>query len=107
MQADKHATCAHALKAADAAYRLTDAAYRPTDAAYRPTDTAYRPTDTAYRLMGLTIIALVPALFWTGVLAAVGTAIGHPLSTAALATVGAAIATFLVTAVSALFARIG
>jgi Ca2+/H+ antiporter len=68
---------------------------------------ALEATDAAYRLVGLTIIALVPALFWTGVLAAVGTAIGHPLSSATLATVGAAIATFLFTAVSALFARIG
>jgi hypothetical protein len=62
--------------------------------------------DAAYRLVGLTIIALVPALFWTGVLAAVGNAIGHPLSVATLTTVGAAIATFLFTAVGALFARI-
>jgi len=67
---------------------------------------ALEANDAAYRLVGLTIIALVPALFWTGVLAAVGSAIGHPFSSATLATVGAAIATFLFTAVSALFARI-
>ncbi len=62
--------------------------------------------DAAYRIMGLAVIALVPALFWTAVVAAAGTATGNPLSTAMLATVFAAIATFLFTAVSALFARI-
>lgn len=61
--------------------------------------------DAGYQLLGLVIIALVPALFWTGVVGAVGTAIGHPLSAAMLATVGAAIATFLFTAVMTLFAR--
>jgi hypothetical protein len=63
--------------------------------------------DAAYRLMGLTVAALFPALFWTGVAAAVGSAIGHPLSIATLATVGAAIATFLFSAVMTLFARTG
>ncbi len=58
---------------------------------------AVETTDDAYQMIGLTIIALVPALFWTGVAAAVGSAIGHPLSGAALTTIGAAIATFLFT----------
>jgi hypothetical protein len=61
--------------------------------------------DAAYELVGLTIIALVPALFWTGIAAGVGAALGHPLSSATLATVGAAIATFLLSAMMTLFAR--
>jgi hypothetical protein len=62
--------------------------------------------EAGYRLLGLTIIALVPALFWTGVVAAVGTAIGQPPSAITLMTVGAAIATFLLTAAMTLFARL-
>lgn len=61
--------------------------------------------DAAYRLAGLSIIALVPALFWTGIVALVGAAVGHPPGAVTLMTVGAAIATFLFTAVSTLFAR--
>ncbi len=63
--------------------------------------------EAAYRLLGLTIIALVPALFWTGVVAAIGSAIGQPPSAITLVTVGAAIATFLFTAATTLFARLG
>jgi hypothetical protein len=58
-----------------------------------------------YRLLGLMIIALFPALFWTGLLALAGSAIGHPPSMVALTTVGAAIATFLFAATAALFAK--
>jgi hypothetical protein len=61
--------------------------------------------DATYQLAGLTIIALVPALFWTGIVALVGAAIGHPPGAVTLMTVFAAIATFLFTAVSTLFAR--
>jgi hypothetical protein len=39
--------------------------------------------------------------------AGVGSAIGHPVGIATLATIGAAIATFLFTAVLALFVRAG
>ena len=63
--------------------------------------------DAAYQLLGLTVVALFPALFWTAVAAAVGSAIGHPLGIATLATIGAAIATFLFTAVLTLFSRAG
>ncbi len=63
-------------------------------------------SDAAYRLLGVTIITLVPALFWTGVVAAVGAAIGHPASAITLMTVGAAIATFLFTAVVPLIVRL-
>jgi hypothetical protein len=61
--------------------------------------------DAGYQLFGLTLLALVPALFWTLVIAAVGSAIGHPLGIATLVTIGAAIATFVLTAVATLFAR--
>jgi len=63
--------------------------------------------DAAFELLGLTILALVPALFWTGIAAAIGAALGYPLSAATLATVGAAIATFLFSAMMTLFARAG
>ncbi|HEY7669998.1 MAG TPA: hypothetical protein VH852_05100 [Hyphomicrobium sp.] len=63
------------------------------------------PGDAAYRLIGLTIIAVVPALFWTAIVALIGAAVGHPQSVVTLATIGAAIATFLFTVVSALFGR--
>jgi dolichol kinase len=62
-------------------------------------------TDAAYRLVGLAIIALVPAAFWSGLAALIGHAVGHPPSLAALATFGAAIATFLITVVSAVDAN--
>jgi hypothetical protein len=63
--------------------------------------------DAAYRLIGLSIIALVPALFWTGIVAIVGAAMGQAPSAIALVTFAAAVATFLFTAVSTLFARSG
>jgi hypothetical protein len=68
-------------------------------------DLAIDRGDAACQLAGLTIIALFPALFWTGVLALVGAAVGHPPSAITLVTVGAAIATFLFTVVSTLLAR--
>jgi hypothetical protein len=64
-----------------------------------------RDSDAHYRLLGLMIIALFPALFWTGLLALAGSAIGHPPSVVTLTTVGAAIATFLFAATAALFAK--
>jgi hypothetical protein len=56
----------------------------------------------SHRLAGLLIVSLFPALFWTGLLALAGNAIGQPLDPLALATIGAAIAAFLAAAVSAL-----
>jgi hypothetical protein len=61
--------------------------------------------DAHYRLLGLMIMALFPALFWTGLLALAGSAVGHPVSAVTLTTVGAAIATFLFAATAALFAK--
>jgi hypothetical protein len=62
--------------------------------------------ETLYRLLGLTIMALVPALFWTGVLALAGIALGAPFSAPVLACTGAAIATFILTAMNALFVKL-
>ena len=62
--------------------------------------------ETLYRLLGLTIMALVPALFWTGVLALAGIALGAPFSAPVLACTGAAIATFILTAMNVLFVKL-
>ena len=61
--------------------------------------------EASYRLVGLLIVSLFPALFWTALLAIGGSAIGTPLSPLALATVGAAIAAMLAAVFKALFAR--
>lgn len=61
--------------------------------------------DAAYRLAGMAVIALVPAVSWSGLAALIGHAVGHPPSLAALATFGAAIATFLITVVTAVEAN--
>jgi hypothetical protein len=58
--------------------------------------------DNSHRLAGLAIVSVIPALFWTAVLAVVGNAIGHALDPLALATIGAAIAAFLAAVVTAL-----
>ena len=57
---------------------------------------------SSHRLTGLAIISVIPALFWTALLAVVGNAIGHALDPLALATIGAAIAAFLAAVVTAL-----
>ena len=59
-----------------------------------------------YRLLGLSIMAFVPALFWTGVLALAGIALGAPFGTPVLACTGAAIATFILTAMNSLFVKL-
>lgn len=61
--------------------------------------------EASYRLVGLLIVSLFPALFWTIVLALGASALGAPLSPLALATVGAAIAAVLAAVFNALFAR--
>ncbi len=62
--------------------------------------------EASYRLVGILIVSLFPALFWTTVLALGASAIGTPLSPLVLATVGAAIAATLAAVFNALFARI-
>jgi hypothetical protein len=61
--------------------------------------------DAHYRLMGMGIIALFPALFWTGLVAAAGTAAGYAPSALTLATIGASIATFLFMSLGVMFWR--
>ena len=62
--------------------------------------------DASYRLVGLLVVSLFPALFWTAVLAAGTFALGVSLSPLALATVGAAIVALLAGVFSALTARV-
>ena len=62
--------------------------------------------EASYRLVGLLIVSLFPALFWTIVVALGASALGAPLNPLALATVGAAIAALLAAVFNALFARV-
>jgi energy-converting hydrogenase Eha subunit A len=62
--------------------------------------------DASYRLVGLLVVSLFPALFWTTVIAVGAYALSIPLNPLALATVGAAIAALLAGVFSALTARI-
>jgi hypothetical protein len=62
--------------------------------------------ETFYRLLGLTIMALVPALFWTGMLALAGIAFGAPFGAPVLVCTGAAIATFIFTAMHTFFVKL-
>jgi hypothetical protein len=62
--------------------------------------------DAAYRTAGLMIVSIFPALFWTGLFALTGSALGQPPSVLALATLGAAIAAFLAAVANALFSRL-
>jgi len=62
--------------------------------------------EASYRLVGLLVVSLFPALFWTALLAAGTFAFGVSLSPLALATVGAAIAALLAGVFSALTARV-
>jgi hypothetical protein len=59
-----------------------------------------------YRLLGLSIMALVPALFWTGMLALAGIIFGAPFSAPVLACTGVAIATFIYSAMNAFFVKL-
>lgn len=61
--------------------------------------------ESGYRLVGLLIVSLFPALFWTTLVALGSLAIGAPLSPLALATIGAAIAAILAAVFHALLAR--
>lgn len=60
----------------------------------------------SHRLIGLLIVALVPALFWSGLIALVGYALGYSVSPYMLATIGASIAAFLALVMKALTAQV-
>jgi hypothetical protein len=74
----------------------------PATAQTKTTSAVETSDHGSHRLAGLAIVSLVPAVFWTTVLAVGGNAIGHPLDPLALATIGAAIAAFLAAVVTAL-----
>ena len=57
------------------------------------------------RLLGLALVSLAPALFWTCVLALVGHILGAPVTVATLACTLIAIAGFLVLVCSPFFLR--
>jgi len=63
------------------------------------------PRAASDRLVGLLIMSLFPALFWTGLIALAAAAIGQPLGTLALVSIGVAIAIFLAVVISTLVAR--
>lgn len=48
-----------------------------------------------HRIAGLLIVSLVPALFWCGLIALVGYALGYAVSPYVLAAIGLSIAAFL------------
>jgi hypothetical protein len=57
------------------------------------------------RSVGLVIATLVPAVFWTAVIAAVGSYFDSPLSMSSLSMIGSTIALFLYAICSALMSR--
>lgn len=70
------------------------------------TGLAFEASDEAtHQFAGMLIVSLLPALFWTALLAAGGAAVGHAPSALTLMTVGTAIAAFLAAVTLALFAR--
>ena len=73
----------------------------PASVEARTASSAVNSENGSHRLAGLAIVSLLPALFWTTVLAVGGNAVGQPLDPLALATIGAAIAAFLAAVVTA------
>lgn len=65
-----------------------------------------RQVRSSHRLLGLAIVALVPALFWSGLIALVGYALGYSVSPYLLVAVGASIAAFLAIVMKALTAQV-
>lgn len=59
----------------------------------------------AAQLTGVAIAALVPALFWVGVIAGAGTMLGYAIPAQALFATGAAIAAFLAAVCAPLMLR--
>jgi len=64
------------------------------------------PAEATHQFAGTLFVALFAALFWTGLLAAVGAVVGHPPGTLLLMTLGIAIAGFLAAVVHMLFGRV-
>ena len=57
------------------------------------------------KVVGLALASIVPALFWTAIVAGVGTLAGAPPSAAVLLTTGIVIAAFLASVVGGLVLR--
>lgn len=67
---------------------------RPISIAIEPSPASTGAVDTA-RLLGITIVAILPAVFWVTMLAFASQALGYPLSWLALSLTAAAISGFL------------
>lgn len=66
----------------------------------------YHAADGAsQQLLGLMIVSLFPALFWTALIAGIGAAAGHSFSPEALVSFATAVAAFLAAVGQALFAK--
>jgi hypothetical protein len=61
--------------------------------------------EASYRFAGLLIGSLFPALFWTALIAGIGSAVGHSPSAVSLMTIGTAIAVFCAGVGQMLFSR--
>jgi hypothetical protein len=61
--------------------------------------------ETSYQFAGLLIVSLFPALFWTALIAGIGSAVGHSPSAVSLMTIGTAIAVFCAGVGQMLFSR--
>ena len=61
--------------------------------------------DASYQFAGLLIVSLFPALFWTALIAGIGSAVGHSPSAVSLMTIGTAIAVFCAGVGQMLFSR--
>jgi hypothetical protein len=61
--------------------------------------------DASQQLLGLMIVSLFPALFWTALIAGTGAAAGHTFGPEALVSFGTAVAAFLAAVGQALFSR--
>jgi len=55
--------------------------------------------------MGMLVVSIVPALFWTLIVAGIGGAVGHAPSAMALMTFGTAVALFCAAVFQSLLAR--
>lgn len=73
----------------------------------RSVATAMSTAQLSDKALGILFASIVPALFWTAMLALVGGAFGQSLSLATLVTVGGSITAFLALIVGSLVARQG
>ena len=72
-------------------------------ATQRPAGTIRAPLSD--KAIGILLASAIPAIFWTGLVAFVGSVLGQTPSVATLITIGTGIATFLAVIVGCLVAR--